>query len=82
VRWRSLSAEDGDVDEGEFTFRVDPEAPAAPPPPASPLPTAGSTPTQTPAATAESQASTGIQCFGSTLLGLGVRAIFWRRRRA
>jgi methionine-rich copper-binding protein CopC len=85
VDWRSLSAEDGDAEEGSFTFVIDPQAaatstpmgmpstPAATNPPgtAGQPPTASGTPLSTPAAP---QSTAGSACSqsgrGSCLAGL------------
>lgn len=56
VRWRTLSATDGDPGEGEFTFTVDPAAPEATPP-ATGSPDAASTVEVTPPAPAASSRS-------------------------
>ena len=84
VRWRNLSAEDGDDHEGEFSFRVDPAAPSSTPPPAATetiQPTSEPAVTGAPAATSTSQPASGLPCLGSALLGLGTIALGWRRRR-
>jgi methionine-rich copper-binding protein CopC len=85
VRWRNLSAEDGDNDEGEFSFTVDPDAPEATQPPATataePPPTLEPSATGALAATPTSQPASGLPCLGSALLGLGAIALAWRRRR-
>ena len=85
VLWRSLSADDGDTEEGEFTFSVDASAPEPTPlPPAATeedSPTS-SAPTVQPVSTADDTPTGGLECFGSTMLGLGVIALgLWRKRR-
>jgi methionine-rich copper-binding protein CopC len=84
VRWRSLSADDGDTEEGEFTFTVDLNAPDPTPLPATPTNTAqppAVLPTVTSVSTAEGAPSGGLPCLGSALLGFSVIALgSWRRR--
>jgi methionine-rich copper-binding protein CopC len=85
VRWRNLSAEDGDNDEGEFSFTVDPAAPEATQPPATAtaenLPTLELSVTGAPSATPADGPASGLQCLGTAMLGLGGIAFVWRRRR-
>ena len=88
VAWRTLSAEDGEADEGEFVFTLDPEAQvtstpmsAEPTPtdlPATPVP-ATLSPTGTPAPAG------GFGCGGALapaigLVGVGIGARLRRRR--
>jgi methionine-rich copper-binding protein CopC len=88
VRWRTLSAEDGDDDNGEFSFTVDPEAAQVTPevastattPPASPTP-APVTPGPTAAPTSSSQPGGGLPCFSGVLSFLVVAVIGLRRRK-
>lgn len=86
VRWHSLSADDADEDEGEFTFRVDPsaqESTALPPPTTAPTPSpfpsevAG---TATSVPPTENGPSSGLPCLGSALFGLGMALLAWRLR--
>jgi methionine-rich copper-binding protein CopC len=67
VRWRTLSAEDGDTDSGEFSFTVDPTAPQATPEPGpTPMSIPTSTPTPTPVPTpTPSSGPGGFSCLGS-----------------
>ncbi|MGH2620747.1 MAG: copper resistance protein CopC [Anaerolineales bacterium] len=86
VTWRSLSAEDGDRDEGEFAFVFDPAAAVTSSPMEASLPTAGPptmtavavtqpTPTPTPAPARNNGCSLGL------LPVLGLAGVGWRRRR-
>ena len=87
VRWRTLSADDGDTASGEFSFTVDPAAvPTTPPagptasPPetsASPPPSAAPTPAPSPPARGglPPQEQGGLPCLGS-LLGAAVLVTF------
>lgn len=88
VRWRTLSADDGDDDNGEFSFTVDPEAaqvtpeaaPTATPPSLNPTPTV--TPVPTPAPASSSQPGSGLPCLSGVLGFLAVAAVGlrWRKR--
>jgi methionine-rich copper-binding protein CopC len=89
VTWHTLSAEDGDDEEGTFTFTVDPEAqvtstPMLPDEAALPSPTAPTGQiTQAPEPTAAPAPSSGcgqglLPVAGLVVAGLGLG---WRRRR-
>jgi len=81
VRWRNLSAEDGDTDSGEFSFTVDPAAAQAtsqPTPTATAAPT--SPPTPTPAPGPSSKPGGGLPCFGGLLSASGLTVLRLRRR--
>jgi hypothetical protein len=81
VAWRSLSAEDGDDEEGTFTFTLDPQAPvtstpmSAATPPSQPSPTpAPALPSPTPAASSSVGCGFGLApVAGLLVLGLGAR---------
>lgn len=83
VNWHNLSAEDGDNDEGSFTFTLDPAAAATSTPMAAeatptalPAPATVAPPTATPAAAG------GVGCGGALAPGLGLVALgFGLRRR-
>lgn len=93
VRWRTLSADDGDTDSGEFTFTVDPEAAQVTP---LPNPTAGAEPlletpapspvptlTPPPSPTPTPQVGVGLPCLSGVVLGvlaLSVLAPRWRKQ--
>ena len=87
VRWRTLSADDGDDDNGEFSFTVDPEAaqvtpeasPTAMTPPPSPTPTV--TPAPTPAPASSSQPGGGLPCLSGLLGFLSLAVIGLRERK-
>jgi methionine-rich copper-binding protein CopC len=92
VRWRTLSADDGDDDSGEFTFTVNLEAAQE-----TPVPSPGATPALTatpipepvlsptpPAPTAPPSGQSGLPCLGGAILaGLGLALVLpprWRSR--
>jgi hypothetical protein len=93
VRWRTLSADDGDDDSGEFTFTVDLEAAQETPLPspgvtpaltATPTPERVLSPTPSPAPIAPSSGQGGLPCLGGVILGgLGLGLVLaprWRSR--
>ncbi|MBP7694353.1 MAG: copper resistance protein CopC [Anaerolineales bacterium] len=76
VEWRTLSAEDGDTDEGQFTFTVDPQAAVTP----SPAPLSPATPTVA-ATPAPPSPAPGFSLCGVGLAPLAGLVILAQRRR-
>jgi len=97
VEWRSLSAEDGDTEEGSFLFTLDPQASVTSTPMGAPVPTnppdatqqppaASRTPASSPAAPQSTAAETGSQpgggsCLGGLLPAAGLAGAAWIPRR-
>jgi hypothetical protein len=87
VEWRSLSAEDGDPDEGSFTFTLDPQAAATS------TPMGMETPTASPTSSAVEMASTDIapspspptseggSCAPGLVPAAGLVGLVWLHRR-
>jgi methionine-rich copper-binding protein CopC len=91
VRWRTLSADDGDSDSGEFTFTVDPEAAqvtplpsptaGAEPPPETPTPSPVPTLTPPPSPTPTPQAGVRLPCLSGVVLSVLALSVVAPRRR-
>jgi methionine-rich copper-binding protein CopC len=80
VEWRTLSADDGDTDEGQFAFTVDPQAVATTTPPAAASATATRNVQLTATPTLPASGPTDSLCGVGAAPAAGVIALILKRR--